>query len=154
MATKPSENLNSLGITLPAVAAPVGSYTPAARCGNLILTSGQLPVKDGKLTCKGKVGSDVSLEEAAEAAATAAINALAAAASVAGGIDRISRVVKMSVFVNGAPGFTDHPKVANGASDLLVRVFGESGKHVRAAVGVADLPLNATVELELTVEQF
>ncbi len=148
----PTEKLETLGITLPEVAAPVGSYVPATRVGNLILTSGQLPMKDGALTCTGKVGRDVSLTEATLGAEIAIINALAAAASVAGGLGNITRIVRLAVFVNSAPGFTDQAKVANGASDLLAKIFGDAGKHVRAAVGVAELPLNAAVELELTVE--
>ncbi|MEE9295162.1 MAG: RidA family protein [Phycisphaerae bacterium] len=148
----PTQRLASLGITLPEVPTPVGSYVPAIRTGSIILTSGQLPMKDGRLTCTGKVGPDVSLEQAAEAAAIAVINALAAAASIAGGLDRIKRIVRLAVFVNSASGFTEQAKVANGASDLLAGIFGEQGKHVRAAVGVAELPLNAAVELELTVE--
>ncbi len=149
---KPSEQLASLSITLPAVTKPVGSYVPAIRTGNLILTSGQIPICDGKVTCSGKVGADVTLEEAAEAAKLTAMNGLAAAADVAGGVDNISRIVRVAVFVNSAPGFTDQPKVANGASDFYASIFGEAGKHVRAAVGVAELPLNVAVELELTVE--
>ncbi len=147
-----ADNLQALGITLPSVAAPVGSYIPATRSGSLILTSGQLPTRDGQLTCAGKVGRDVTLEDAADAASLAVVNAIAAAASVAGGIDNIKRIVRLAVFVNSAPGFTDQPKVANGASDLLVRIFGDPGRHVRAAVGVNELPLNAPVELELIAE--
>lgn len=147
-----SANLESLAIVLPQVATPVGSYVPATAVGQTILTSGQIPMKDGKLISTGKVGHDVTFEQAAEAAELCAINAIAAAASVAGSVDKIKRVVRVAVFVNSAPGFTDQPKVANGASDLFVRVFGESGKHVRAAVGVSELPLNASVELELTAE--
>lgn len=146
-----SDKLASLGITLPSVAAPVGSYLPAVRSGALVFTSGQLPMKDGALTCTGKVGVDVTLEQAADGAAIAVTNALAAVASVTGGIDAIKRIVRLAVYVNSAAGFTDQPKVANGASDLLVQIFGEAGKHARAAVGVCELPLNAAVELELTV---
>lgn len=145
----PSERLASLNLTLPAVVAPVGSYVPALQSGQKILTSGQLPMRDGRLTCTGKVGADVTLEDAAMAAELAALNAVAAAASAAGGIDRIERIVRVCVFVNSAAGFTDQPKVANGASDLLGKIFGDAGRHVRSAVGVAELPLNAAVELEL-----
>jgi enamine deaminase RidA (YjgF/YER057c/UK114 family) len=144
-----SERLASLNLNLPTVAAPVGSYVPAVRNGNDVLTSGQIPMRDGKLTCTGKVGADVTLEDAADAARLTALNAVAAVASVAGGIDRIEQIVRVCVFVNSAPGFTDQPKVANGASDLLAQVFGDAGKHVRSAVGVAELPLNVAVELEL-----
>jgi enamine deaminase RidA (YjgF/YER057c/UK114 family) len=106
-------------------------------------------MRDGRLTCTGRVGADVTLEDAAMAAELAALNAVAAAASAAGGIDHIERIVRVCVFVNSAAGFTDQPKVANGASDLLGKIFGDAGKHVRSAVGVAELPLNAAVELEL-----
>ena len=146
-----SDNLSSLGITLPPAAKPVGSYVPALRAGSLVFTSGQLPIRDGELIYKGKVGADLTLEQATDGASIAVINALAAAASVAGGIDGIERIVRLAVYVNSAPGFTDQPKVANGASDLLVKIFGDAGKHARAAVGVNELPLNAAVELELTV---
>ena len=149
---KPSERLAALEMTLPKVAAPVGNYVPATRSGHQILTSGQLPVRDGQVLCTGKVGADVSVEEAAAAAAVAALNGLAAAANAAGGVDRISRIVRVCVYVNSAPDFTDQPKVANGASDLLAGIFSDAGKHARSAVGVAALPLNAAVELELVVE--
>lgn len=148
----PSQQLARMKIDLPTVAAPVGSYVPAVRLGSQVLTSGQLPMQAGRLICTGKVGKDVTVEQAAEAAKVAVLNGLAAAAQVAGGIDRIDRVIRLAVFVNSAPGFTDQPKVANGASDFLAEVFGESGRHVRAAVGVAELPLDAAVELELVVE--
>jgi enamine deaminase RidA (YjgF/YER057c/UK114 family) len=147
-----SQKISELGVELPPVATPVGSYVPATKVGSLVMTSGQLPLEAGSLTCTGKVGADVTLEQAAEGARLAVINALAAASSVCGGIDGIKRIVRLAVFVNSAPGFTDQAKVANGASDFLASVFGEAGKHVRAAVGVAELPLNAAVELELTAE--
>lgn len=148
----PSKRLEELKLSLPAVAAPVGSYVPAIHCGSLVMTSGQLPFRDGKLVYAGKVPGDVSPEDAADGARIAILNALAAAAEAVGGVDAIKRVVRVGVFVNSGPGFTDQAKVANGASDLLVQIFGDSGRHVRAAVGMAELPLNATVELELTVE--
>ena len=148
----PSERLAELRLVLPDVAAPVGSYVPAIRNGHLVLTSGQLPVRSGKVLCAGKVPGDVLVEDAAEAAATAILNALAAAAQVAGGLDAITRVVRVCAYVNSSPGFTEQPKVANGASDLLVKIFGDAGKHVRSAVGVAGLPMNAAVEVELVVE--
>jgi len=148
----PSERLAALEMELPRVAAPVGSYVPAIRSGHHVLTSGQLPFQDGEVVCTGKVGADVSIDEAAAGAAIAALNAVAAAAQVAGGIDRISRVVRVCVYVNSAPGFHSQPKVANGASDLLAGIFGDAGRHARSAVGVAELPLDAAVELELVVE--
>lgn len=149
---KPSERLAQLDVTLPTVAAPVGSYVPALRCGSTVFTSGQLPFRDGQVVCAGKVPEHVSVEAASEGAALAVLNALAAAAQEAGGVDRIRRVVRVAVFVNSSAGFTQQPKVANGASDLLAKIFGDAGRHVRAAVGVAELPLNAAVEVELTVE--
>lgn len=149
---KPSQRLAELGITLPEVAAPVGSYVPALRNGSQVLTSGQLPFRDGKVLYTGKVPTDVSIENAADGAAVAILNAVAAAAQVAGGIDSIKRVVRVCVFVNSDADFSQQPKVANGASDLLVKIFGDAGRHVRAAVGAAALPLNAAVEVELAVE--
>ncbi len=149
---KPSERLTELGLTLPGVAAPVGSYVPAIRTGPHILTSGQLPFRDGAVAFTGKVPDDATVEDAMKGAEIAAINAVAAAAQQAGGIDAIRRIIRVAVFVNSSPGFTEQPKVANGASDLLAKMFGDAGKHVRAAIGVAELPLNAAVELELTVE--
>ena len=148
----PSERLAALEMELPKVAAPVGSYVPATRTGHYVYTSGQLPFRDGELVCVGKVGSEVTVEEAQAGAAIAALNGVAAAAQAAGGLDRITRVIRVGVFVQRAPGFTEQPKVANGASDLLVGVFGDAGKHARAAVGVSELPLNTAVEVELIVE--
>lgn len=149
---KPSERLAELGITLPTVAAPIGSYIPAVRTGNYAMCSGQLPFREGKVLFTGKVSSRVALGQAAEAARIAAINGLAACAHAVGGVDRIVRVVRVCVFVNSDADFTEHPKVANGASDLLTQVFGEAGRHARSAVGVAALPLDSTVEVELMVE--
>lgn len=144
-----AERLQELGVTLPDVAAPVGSYVPATRIGNLIITSGQLPMVHGELITRGKVPADVPLAEAQEAAKVAVINALAAVVSVVGDIERIERIVRVGVFVNSSVGFTDQAKVANGASDFLVELLGDPGRHVRAAVGVSELPLDAAVELEL-----
>ncbi len=141
--------LRALGVTLPDLAAPVGSYVPATRAGDLIITSGQLPMVKGELVARGKVPVDVPLAEAQQAAKVAAINALAAVVSVVGDIERIERIVRVGVYVNSSAGFTDQAKVANGASDFLVALLGDQGRHVRAAVGVSELPLNAAVELEL-----
>lgn len=149
-AATPAARLAELGLELPAVATPAGQYVPALRSGSQILTSGQLPVVDGQLVATGKVGAQVSQEQAHDAARVAALNALAAAASVAGGLDRISSVVKVVVFVASAADFTAQPGVANGASELLGTVFDSA--HVRSAVGVAVLPLDAPVEVELVVE--
>ncbi len=149
---KPSERLAELNLSLPSVAAPVGSYIPAIRSGSTVLTSGQLPFRDGKVIYSGKVPDDVTVEDAADGAAISVLNALAAAAQAAGGVDNIVRVIRVAVFVNSSPDFGAQPTVANGASDLLAKIFGDNGKHVRAAVGAAALPLNAAVEVELTVE--
>jgi enamine deaminase RidA (YjgF/YER057c/UK114 family) len=144
--------LAELGLELPAVAAPAGAYVPAVVTGNLVFTAGQLPFVDGVLPATGKVGAEVSVEEAAGFARRAALNALAAAADAIGSLDRVTRVVKAVVFVNSAPGFTAQPAVANGGSELLGEVFGDAGRHARRAVGVAELPLGAPVELELILE--
>jgi len=144
--------LAELGLTLPSVVAPAGSYVPAVRSGQFVYTAGQLPVVDGKLPATGKVGAEVSPSDAARLARTCALNALAAAAAAAGGLDQIARIVKVVGFVASAPGFNAQPQVINGASDLLVEVFGEDGRHARSAVGVAELPLNAPVEVELIAE--
>lgn len=148
----PSEKLTQLGLTLPPAPQAIGSYIPGIRAGRLIFISGQLPFLNGQLTATGKVATEVDLEAARAAARQAGLNALAIAADVAGGIDRIGRIVRLAVFVNSAPGFCDQPKIANGASDLMVEIFGEHGRHARAAVGAAELPMNAAVEVELMVE--
>lgn len=149
-----SARLEALGLALPEVATPVGTYVPALRIGDLVHTSGQLPLVEGDLLAVGLVGQragDVTPERATECARVSALNALAAAAQVAGGLDNIESVVKITGFVASAPGFTAQPAVINGASSLLVEVFGEAGRHARSAVGVAALPLGAPVEIELTV---
>ena len=147
---KPSERLQELNLTLPAVTKPVGAYVPALRHNDTILLSGQIPMKDGQLAHAGKVGSNgVTLEDALAAARVCALNALAAASEAAGGVDNLKRVLKVHVYVASADGFTDQHKVANGASDFFAEIFGEAGKHARAAVGVAELPLNSTVEVDV-----
>jgi len=148
----PSQRLGDIKLTLPPVGTPVGSYIPATRTGRWVYTSGQVPIRDGKVLYTGKVPTDVTLQAAAEAAGIAAVNGLAAIAQLVGGIDYIERIVRVCVYVNSAPGFTDQPKVANGASDLLVKVFGDAGRHARSAVGVCELPLNAAVEVEIVAE--
>ena len=150
--TGPAERLAALGLTLPPVAAPVAAYVPAVRTGTYVYTSGQLPTVDGKLPAVGKVGDEVSVQDAAGMARTCALNALAAAASAAGGLEAIRRIVKVTGFVASAPGFGGQAQVINGASELLIEVFGEDGKHSRSAIGVAELPLNAPVEVELIAE--
>jgi enamine deaminase RidA (YjgF/YER057c/UK114 family) len=147
-----ADRLEALGLTLPPVATPVAAYVPAVRTGNYVYTSGQLPIVDGKLQGAGKVGDSVTAEEAAGHARTAALNALAAAAEAAGGLDAIKRVVKVVVFVSSATGFTGQAQVANGASQLLIDVLGDAGQHARSAVGMAVLPLDTPVEVEIVVE--
>lgn len=144
--------LAGLGIELPPVATPLASYVPAVLIGDQVHTSGQLPMVAGSLASVGKVGADVDVETAAQAARQCALNALAAAADAAGGLDRVVRVLKVVVYVASAPDFTDQPEVANGASDLFGQIFGEAGRHVRSAVGVAVLPRDASVELELVCQ--
>ena len=146
------EKLAALGFTLPTPAAPVAAYVPAVKSGNLVFTAGQLPVVEGKLVKEGKVGSDVTAEDAKKMAEICALNALAAISLVAD-IDQIEKIVRVGGFVNGAPGFVAIPAVINGASELLIKLFGEvNGKHARTAVGVAELPLNAPVEVEMVVQ--
>jgi enamine deaminase RidA (YjgF/YER057c/UK114 family) len=144
--------LTELGLTLPQAAAPVAAYVPAVRTGNLVFTAGQLPLVDGKIEFVGKVGSDVTPEQAKDMAQVCALNALAAISLVAD-IDQIERIVRVGGFVNGIPGFVAIPAVINGASELLIKLFGEvNGKHARTAIGVAELPLNAPVEVEMVVQ--
>jgi enamine deaminase RidA (YjgF/YER057c/UK114 family) len=150
--TSATERLAALGLTLPPVAAPVAAYVPALRTGAFVYVSGQVPVVDGKLLATGKVGDAVSAAEAAGLARACALNAIAAAAGAAGGLDEIRRIVKVTGFVASAPGFNGQPQVINGASELLIEVFGEDGRHARSAVGVAELPLDAPVEVELIAE--
>jgi enamine deaminase RidA (YjgF/YER057c/UK114 family) len=146
------EKLASLGLTLPTAAAPVAAYVPAVKTGNLVFTAGQLPVVDGKLVLTGKVGSDVTPEDAKKMTEICALNALAAISLVAD-IDQIEKIVRVGGFVNGVPGFVAIPAVVNGASELLIKLFGDvNGKHARTAVGVAELPLNAPVEIEMVVQ--
>jgi enamine deaminase RidA (YjgF/YER057c/UK114 family) len=152
MAGNPETRLDELGVTLPETPAPAGAYVPATRTGNLIFTAGQLPLVGGELNLRGKVGDAVSLDEAREAARLCALNALAAAATQTDGPAGISRIVKVTGFVASAPGFNGQPQVINGASEFLGEVFGEAGLHARSAVGVAELPMDAPVEVELVVE--
>jgi len=144
--------LKELGYELPTVPSPAGSYVPATRAGNLLFTAGQLPFREGQLPYTGKVGQDVSVEEAKEAARLCALNALAAIEAEAGSLANVRRVVKVTGYVASTAGFNGQPEVMNGASEFLGEVFGEKGLHVRSAVGVAELPLDAPVEVELIVE--
>ena len=146
------EKISSLGLSLPTAVVPVAAYVPAVKSGNLIFTAGQLPVIDGKLVKEGKVGSDVSAEDAKALAQICALNALAAISLVAD-LDQIERIVRVGGFVNCATGFTAIPGVVNGASELLIKIFGDvNGKHARTAIGVAELPLNSPVEIELIIQ--
>ena len=150
--TTPEARLAALGLELPPVPAPVAAYVPAVRTGSHVYTAGQLPLVEGKLLMTGKVGAQVSVADAAALARTCALNALAALTSVAGGLSAVVRVVKVTGFVASDPGFTDQPRVVNGASELLLEVFGEGGRHARSAVGMAALPFDAPVEIELIAE--
>nr|WP_231126408.1 RidA family protein [Motilibacter aurantiacus] len=142
----------ALGLTLPPVPAPAGAYLPAVRTGSLVFTAGQIPLVDGQVATTGKVGAEVSPEQAKQLARVCALNGLAAVASAVGGLDAVVRVVKVVGFVASAPGFTGQPGVVDGASELLGEVFGEAGRHARSAVGVAVLPRDVPVEVELVVE--
>ena len=146
------ETLASLGIKLPVPPAPAGSYVPVAVSGNLAFVAGQIPTEAGQVKFKGKLGRDVSIESGQQAARLCTVNALAQLKSSLGSLDRIKRFVKVTGFVNCDPSFADQPKVVNGASDLLVQIFGEKGKHARAAVGVSSLPLDSAVEVEFICE--
>lgn len=146
------QKLAELGLTLPSVATPAGAYVPAVISGNLVFTAGQIPLVDGSLMATGKVGQEISPEFAKEIAQRCALNALAAVKSVLGDLSRVKRVVKVVGFVASTPDFTGQPGVLNGASELLGHVFGDAGLHARSAVGVAALPLDAPVEVELIVE--
>jgi len=146
------DRLAELGLSVPDVAKPVASYVPAVRSGSLVHTSGQLPMRAGELIATGKVGGEVTPEAAAECAQQCALNAIAAVKAEIGDLDAITRVVKVVCFVASVPEFSGQPQVANGASDLLGKAFGEAGIHARSAVGVAALPLDAPVEVEIVVE--
>jgi len=148
----PEDRLAELGMSVPEVAKPVAAYVPAVRTGNYIYTSGQLPIRDGHLMFTGKVGGDVTSEQAVECAQQCALNGLAAVKSLVDDLSRVVRIVKVVVFVASTTDFTGQPGIANGASELLGDIFGEAGQHARSAVGVSALPLDAPVEVELVVE--
>ncbi len=147
-----NQRISELGIVLPQVATPAGAYVPAVVSGNLVFTAGQIPLVDGKLAATGKVGRDLTAEQAKDIARICALNAVAAVKSVIGDLDRVKKVVKVVGFVSSDPSFSQQPAVVNGASELLEQIFGEKGIHARSAVGVAVLPLDAPVEVELIVE--
>lgn len=148
----PEERLAELGLTLPEPTAPVAAYVPAVRTGNLVYISGQGPVRDGRLAFTGKVGADVDVDSAKEAARITCLNGLAALKSEIGDLADVTRVVKLTVFVNSAVGFDQQPAVANGASELLQDLFGDAGRHARSAVGMAELPFGMSVEIEFVFE--
>lgn len=147
-----NETLEQLGIVIPDAPKPLAAYIPALRDGNLVYTAGQLPMSQGELRYKGKLGESISEEDAYKAAQICAINCLSVIRSVAGDLENIERIIKLTVFVNSAHDFTRQPAVANGASELMVKIFGENGKHVRSAVGVSQLPLDAPVEIEMVAK--
>ena len=151
MADRIDRKLAELGLTLPAPAAPVASYIPAVEAGGLLHVSGQLPFKDG-VVMTGRLGADANLAYGQDAAQRCALMLVAQIKAALGGLHRVERIVKLGVFVNSAPGFTDQPKVANGASDLMFALFGDAGRHARSAVGVAALPLGAVVEIDAIVQ--
>ncbi len=145
------ERLQELGLSVPIAAKPVAAYVPAVRTGSLIFTAGQLPLQDGQMVATGKVGLEVDVDQAKKLAEICALNCLAAVETIVP-IEKISRIIRVVGYVNGVTGFTNQPAVVNGASELFLNLWGDSGKHARSAVGVAELPLNAPVEIELTVE--
>lgn len=146
------EKIKALGIEVPEVAKPLAAYIPAKKVGNLVMTSGQVPLVNGQLKYSGKVGVELSEEEGQKAAEICALNCLAAIKGILGDLDKIEEVVKLTVFVNNKDGFTAQPKIANGASELIGKIFGDKGLHARSAVGVSGLPLNAPVEIEMIVK--
>ena len=148
----PEENLAELGLSVPEVAKPVAVYVPAVRTGNYVFTSGQLPMRSGELMTTGKVGGEVTQEEAVACAQQCALNAIAAVKAEIGDLDQVKRIVKVVAFVASTPDFTGQPQVANGASELFGKVFGDAGVHARSAVGVPVLPLDSPVEVEILVE--
>lgn len=145
------EKLKELGLVIPQTPAPLAAYIPAVQTGKFVFTSGQVPILDGKIKFAGKVGRDLNEQEGQQAAELCALNCLSAIKSAAGDLDNIERIIKLVVFVNSDENFTAQPKVANGASELMIEIFGEKGKHARSAVGVNQLPMNAAVEIEMIV---
>ena len=150
--SKVEEKLAALGLAVPTPARPVAAYVPTARTGNLVFTAGQIPLVEGQLKYKGKLGLEISIEQGYDSARICALNCLGAIKAEIGSLDKVTRVVKVTGFVAAAQGFTDEPKVINGASELLVAAFGEAGKHARSAVGVAELPMGVPTEVEMIVE--
>ena len=146
------EKIKELGYTLPETAKPLAAYIPAIRVGEFVYTSGQVPIVGGELKYKGKIGTDLTLEDGQKASIICALNGLSAIKGILGDLNKIEQIIKLTVFVNSATGFTDQPKVANGASEFLGSVFGDAGIHTRSAVGVSELPINSAVEIEMIVK--
>ena len=146
------KRLKDLGISIPNAPKPAGSYVPIVLTGKLAFVSGQIPIKDGQVVYQGKVGDTQSIDDAQEAAKLCVINGLAQIEAYCGTLDNLEKIIKISGFVNSIKDFTEHPKVINAASDLLMKIFGEKGRHSRIAIGVSSLPLNATVEIDMVVE--
>ena len=146
------EKIKELGFEIPQPPKPLAAYIPALQVGDMVYTSGQVPIQNGELKYAGKVGEDLTVEQGQKAAEICALNGLSAIKSVINELEKIEQIIKVTVFVNSANGFTDQPKVANGASELLAKIFGEAGKHVRSAVGVNELPFDAAVEIEMIVK--
>ena len=146
------DKIKELGCILPETPKPLAAYIPAIKTGDYVYTSGQVPFAEGELKYAGKIGFDLSIEEGQKAAELCALNALSAIKSVVGDLNKIEQIIKVTVFVNSADAFTDQPKVANGASEFLGKIFGEAGKHARSAVGVNELPVNSAVEVEMIVK--
>ena len=146
------QKILKMNLQIPELSKPLAAYVPAVQTGKLVFTAGQLPMVNGEIVCKGIVGEDVEIDQAYEAARICTLNALAAIKGVIGDLDRIQQVVRVVGYVASVPTFTQQPAVVNGASELLLEIFGEKGKHARSAVGMAVLPLNASIEIELTVE--
>ncbi len=146
------KRLKDLGISIPNAPKPAGSYVPVVLTGKLAFVSGQIPIKDGQVVYQGKVGDTQSIDDAQEAAKLCVINGLAQIEAYCGTLDNLEKIIKISGFVNSTKDFTEHPKVINAASDLLMKIFGEKGRHSRIAIGVSSLPLNATVEIDMVVE--
>ena len=146
------KKIRELGFEIPETPQPLAAYTPSLQVGDMVYTSGQVPIENGELKYSGKIGADLSVEEGQKAAEICALNGLSAIKSVIKDLDKIEQILKLTVFVNSADGFTDQPKVANGASELLGRIFGNAGRHVRSAVGVNELPIDSAVEIEIIVK--
>jgi enamine deaminase RidA (YjgF/YER057c/UK114 family) len=146
------EKIKKLGFEIPEAPKPLAAYTPALQLGDMVYTSGQVPIEKGELKYAGKVGFDLTVEEGQKAAEICALNGLSAIKGVINDLDKIEKILKVTVFVNSADGFTDQPKVANGASELLGNIFGDAGRHVRSAVGVNELPIDSAVEIEMIVK--